>query len=113
MRSNSSVQPKLEEKLALLMHLNDNVATVVADIENGELVLVKGTSGKKRVRSLEKVPFGFKIALSDIDCGEAIVKYGEVMGKASAKIKEGALVHIHNVEGTRGRGDLEKEARKK
>jgi altronate dehydratase small subunit len=35
-------------------------------------------------------------------------KYGEMIGKASAAIAKGALVHIHNLEGTRARGDLER-----
>ena len=34
------------------------------------------------------------------------VKYGESIGVASSDIQEGQLVHVHNLEGARGRGDL-------
>ena len=36
-----------------------------------------------------------------------IRKYGETIGKAGKAIARGALVHVHNLEGTRARGDLE------
>lgn len=54
----------------------------------------------------EKIPFGFKVSIKEIQKGEDIIKYGEVIGKAKKNILPGELVHIHNVEGTRGRGDL-------
>jgi altronate dehydratase small subunit len=48
------------------------------------------------------------MAVTDIARGEPVVKYGEMIGKASQDIRKGALVHIHNLEGARGRGDLHK-----
>ena len=47
-------------------------------------------------------------SLQDIPRGGIIRKYGETIGKASLAISKGALVHIHNLEGTRARGDLAK-----
>lgn len=41
-------------------------------------------------------PAGHKIARSDIAAGEAVVKYGQVIGYASAPIAQGAHVHSHN-----------------
>ena len=35
------------------------------------------------------------------------MKYAHVIGKASKDISVGELVHVHNIEGNRGRGDLE------
>jgi len=102
----------MESKLGVVMNPKDNVATAIVDIEGGDWVSVERTEATKRVKALGRVPFGFKIALQDISQGEPIIKYGEVIGKASSAIKEGALVHVHNVEGTRGRGDLEKEAKR-
>ena len=55
----------------------------------------------------QDVPFGFKIALTDISKGEQIHKYGESIGIASAHIKLGDMVHVHNLDGSKGRGDLE------
>ncbi|MDQ6598863.1 SAF domain-containing protein [Bacillus salipaludis] len=37
--------------------------------------------------------------------GEDILKYGEVIGLATTDIEPGEHVHIHNLEGKRGRGD--------
>ncbi|SIT13801.1 UxaA family hydrolase [Paracoccus saliphilus] len=41
-------------------------------------------------------PAGHKIARKDIATGEAVVKYGQVIGYASAPIAQGAHVHSHN-----------------
>lgn len=101
----------MESKLGVVMDPKDSIATAIVDIEEGDWVSVKRAKTIKRVKALERIPFGFKIALQDISQGEPIIKYGEVIGKASSAIKEGALVHVHNVEGSRGRGDLEKEAK--
>jgi altronate dehydratase small subunit len=86
---------------ALLLHPDDNVATAVADLTAGENLVVAATD----ITLLEPVPFGHKLALKDIRSGEDIIKYGETIGRATAAIKKGAHVHVHNVEGLRGRGD--------
>jgi altronate dehydratase small subunit len=86
---------------ALILHPNDNVATAVADLAAGENLVVAAAN----ITLLEPVPFGHKLALKDIRSGEDIIKYGEVIGRATAAIKKGAHVHVHNVEGLRGRGD--------
>ena len=39
--------------------------------------------------------------------GDNVLKYGEVIGKASRAISPGDWVHIHNVESARARGDIE------
>ena len=45
----------------------------------------------------ESIPAGHKFALKDISKGEFIIKYGEVIGRASTDIKKGDWVHTHNV----------------
>jgi len=37
--------------------------------------------------------------------GTPLIKYGETIGSATEYIKQGDHVHVHNVEGLRGRGD--------
>lgn len=97
-------------KRAVIMHPSDNVATAVEEVRPGDEVAIPRGSQRLAVRALEPIPFGFKIALQDIPLGAVIRKYGEVIGKASATIRAGALVHIHNLEGTRARGDLTRRA---
>jgi len=94
---------------ALVMHAQDNVATLVEEAKTGQKVSAEIGREKQTLTAKEAIPFGFKIALVDIPQGGTIIKYGELIGKASSPISRGDLVHVHNVEGTRGRGDLEKE----
>jgi altronate dehydratase small subunit len=57
---------------------------------------------------LNHIPYGHKFATRDIAKGEDIIKYGEVIGRATQDIKAGSHTHIQNLESLRGRGDLEK-----
>jgi len=98
-------------KKALQIDERDNVATMTSDAEGGEAVEVISPGGEVLCtpETLEEVPFGHKIALEPLGKGDAIVKYGEVIGVASRPIKAGEWVHTHNVESarlpTRGQGE--------
>lgn len=93
---------------ALMLSAKDNVATVLEDIEAGTDVPVRLGREVRNVKALERIPFGFKIAVVSIAKGAEMVKYGEAIGIASVAINEGEMVHIHNLEGVRGRGDMAK-----
>ncbi len=45
-----------------------------------------------------EIPAGHKFALRDIPKGEYVIKYGEIIGRATADIKKGEWVHTHNVQ---------------
>lgn len=45
----------------------------------------------------DKIPAGHKYALKPIKKGEYVIKYGEIIGKATQDIAEGEWVHTHNV----------------
>ncbi len=94
-------------KRALIMHPKDNVATTIEEIQPGDQVRVPQGEEVRTLTAIEAIPFGFKIALEKIPQGAIILKYGETIGKACRSIAKGALVHVHNLEGTRARGDLE------
>ncbi len=98
----------METMIALCVDEKDNVATIFAnDIKDGQLVQIKDKSGNTTdVNVIGDVPYGHKIAVCDIACGEPVMKYGESIGRASKDIKRGEYVHIHNMEAMRGRGDL-------
>ncbi len=93
---------------ALMLSEKDNVATLLEDVAPGTEVLIRLGSDTSTVNAGESIAFGFKIAVSDIARGAAIIKYGETIGIASSDIKQGDMVHVHNLEGGRGRGDLAK-----
>lgn len=54
----------------------------------------------------EPISYGHKFAVEDIQRGTNVIKYGEVIGRATAPIPRGAHAHVHNIESLRGRGDL-------
>lgn len=82
----------------------DNIGVAIVDINPYETINLETIN--KSITIQEKIPFGFKVSIKKIKKGENIIKYGEVIGKATKNILSGELVHIHNVEGVRGRGDL-------
>lgn len=88
-----------------MMKKMDNVATALGDIPAGTVVelLVEGLS--LSVALLDPIPFGHKFAVYPIAEEEDILKYGEVIGMANRIIKPGEHVHVHNLDGKRGRGD--------
>jgi altronate dehydratase small subunit len=96
----------MKSKRALIIHTQDNVATVTEDVDVGDHISATFERDVQPVEAKEKIPFGFKVALTDIASGETVYKYGKPIGKASKPISKGQLVHIHNLEGSRGRGDL-------
>ncbi|MCD6323834.1 MAG: UxaA family hydrolase [Desulfurococcales archaeon] len=90
---------------ALVIHRRDNVATALTDLSKDEEVVVDAGGEEIKVTLLDDIPFGHKFAIKEIGMGEYVIKYGEVIGRATAPIKVGEHVHVHNVESLRGRGD--------
>lgn len=68
------------------------------------LEVVKGRN--LSLLAIEDIPFGFKIALMDIPKGGEVIKHGEIMGLATAQIKAGSMVHVHNVQGKRAQKEI-------
>lgn len=95
---------------ALVMDAADDVATVIREIAAGESVLYVEQGKSATVKAEEPIPFGHKIAIRDIPEGANVRKYGEVIGRATRSIRRGCHVHVHNLEGIRGRGDKAKGA---
>lgn len=90
---------------AIVMNERDHVATALRDLTEGEDVKFNVGSENRSVRLLESVAFGHKFAVSSIAEGVDVRKYGEVIGRSTQPIEEGRHVHVHNIEGIRGRGD--------
>ncbi len=88
---------------ALIIDSRDNVATAVRGLDKGEVIQIG--SSNQSVRLCESIPMGHKLALKDIGRGQPVVKYGEIIGLATRDILTGEHVHVHNVEGRKGRGD--------
>lgn len=95
-------------RYAIVMHDKDNVATAVKDIPLQEKIELIINGESREIKIVDSIPLGHKFAIKPITKGQDIVKYGEFIGKATEDIDVGKLVHICNVESTRGRGDLSK-----
>ena len=95
-----------QEKI-IILHAKDNVGIIKKDVKEGDTIIVKKEKFRNSIKVKENIPFRFKIALKDIHIGDKIIKSGEIIGKACHEIKKGEMVHVHNIEGLRGRGDLQ------
>ncbi|MEM5501663.1 altronate dehydratase family protein [Ahrensia kielensis] len=70
----------------LKLHDDDNVAIALAPLKAGESVAV------------EAILKSHKVALVDIPAGENVLRYGQIIGKATVMIPAGSHVHEHNME---------------
>ena len=75
------------------VHPDDNVAIVVNS--NG---LPEGSRFPCGLTLTEHVPKGHKVALQAIAQGEAIIRYGEVIGYANEPIQQGGWISEHQVD---------------
>jgi altronate dehydratase small subunit len=105
--------PLSDDGAALRLKDDDDVAVALRPLAPGTAVRFAGEAGpgELAVTITSEIPTGHKFATRAIADGALIRKYGQVIGKASAAIAPGEHVHVHNVEGTRGRGDLAEAAR--
>ena len=76
-------------KKTIIINPLDNVAVALCDLEKRGIY-----EGVTLVNDIVK---GHKFALRDIKAGENIVKYGSPIARATADIKAGEHVHVHNV----------------
>ncbi|MEH7414473.1 UxaA family hydrolase [Neobacillus drentensis] len=89
----------------IVMHPIDNVVTVLRDIKKGEQISFLVQTEIYKIKCIQDLNFGHKMAFKTIQIGETVYKYGESIGRATEDILTGEHVHVHNIEGIRGRGD--------
>ncbi len=81
------------ETATVRLHRTDNVAIARRALTPGDSL--QSASGSLTVR--EAVPAGHKIAVEPIAAGQAIRRYGEIIGTAKVDIQPGDHVHEHNL----------------
>lgn len=91
-------------KKTIVITPQDSVGVALAPLKKGQLV-----EGVTLTEDIEK---GHKFALKDIKSGEKVIKYGEVIGRATADIVPGEHIHSHNM-ATNLEGTLEYSYNKK
>jgi altronate dehydratase small subunit len=95
---------------AIVLNAADNVATAVQDLKAGQEASVRLDRNLSKLAIKEEIPYGHKFTVRPVRKGEEILKYGEVIGRATSDIGAGCHAHVQNIESMRGRGDLKKEA---
>ena len=81
----------VERPSVLRLNAADDVVVAMRRIEAGE------RDADERVSVGELIPSGHKIAVRAIRSGEAVRKYGQVIGVATEDVAAGAHVHTHNL----------------
>lgn len=71
----------------------DNVAVALCPVAKGTDVKI----GNRTYKVSDNIPVGHKIALSDLDCGQEVIKYGTSIGHTTKAVKNGGWVHSHNL----------------
>ena len=90
----------------IILNDKDNVATAVQVLAKGQKARVRLNREEVEILMTEDIPYGHKFAVRDVTAGEDILKYGEVIGRATKSIAGGSHAHVQNIESLRGRGDL-------
>lgn len=80
--------------MALLrIHAKDNVAVTLTPVQGGNVLPV----GDLQVKVSADIDKGHKVALTDINKGQEVIKYGFPIGTATTDIKTGDWIHTHNL----------------
>jgi altronate hydrolase len=80
-------------QVAVHLRPEDNVAVAARHLQPGLEIQENGHT----LRLTDRVGLGHKLALRDIRKGDAVTKYGQIIGFASRDIPAGSHVHVHNV----------------
>jgi altronate hydrolase len=86
----------------LLLNPADNVAVALNTLD-------VGADTPQGVRTIKRVPKGHKFAVRAIRAGEAIVKFGQIIGFAKQEIAAGDWVHEHNLGVGESHGAFERD----
>ncbi len=82
----------------------DTVGVVVVEnVQPGQALTgwIMETDETITVKSMDSIPLGHKIALTDIEEGATLIKYGHDIGRSVADIAKGYHVHVHNAKSKR------------
>ncbi|GLZ02405.1 altronate dehydratase family protein [Actinoplanes sp. NBRC 103695] len=79
----------------LVLHPDDDVAVALRALQPGEHVPAQADGADVSVTSA--VPAGHKIARRALAAGQAVRKYGQIIGVAGRPIRAGDHVHTHNL----------------
>ncbi|MET0330238.1 MAG: UxaA family hydrolase, partial [Dyella sp.] len=76
----------------LKLHADDDVAIACRPLEVGESL-----TGFDGICTIDAIPAAHKVALRDHAAGEALRRYGQIIGFATQPIRAGEHIHTHNL----------------
>jgi len=85
--------PPTPDNAAILLHPGDSAAIARVSLAAGQTLRISGTP----VTACAPIPAGHKMAIRPIAAGEAVYRYGNVIGFATAPIAAGDHIHVHNL----------------
>lgn len=77
----------------IIMSIEDNCATSLDKIPLDKELIINDDL----IKIKQEIPFGHKFAIKNINAGNYIIKYGEIIGIATEDIKSGDWIHVHNI----------------
>jgi hypothetical protein len=77
----------------LLMSPEDNCLIARTDLSAGEVVDIDGVA----VTLAQAVPLGYKVARTELERGDKVLRYGALIGTVTAAVARGGLLHTHNL----------------
>lgn len=81
-----------KKPVTIRLNAKDNVAVALRALGPGVV------TGREGVTCREHIPAGHKVAISEINARDPVLKYGHIIGFASKTIQPGYCVHTHNME---------------
>jgi altronate hydrolase len=85
--------PATDENAAILLNRRDNIAVARVLLSAGQRIQL----GDQSLNATEAIQPGHKVAITDIEAGAPVYRYGEMIGSARVPIPAGSHVHVHNL----------------
>jgi len=82
---------------AIKLSSTDNCVTLAGEADPGDTVRFFWDGHVSDITALEHIPIWHKMAISPVQRGSGVLKYGSVIGLAKTDIASGEHVHIHNM----------------
>ena len=86
----TSVRPRPQ---VVLLNPADNVCIATGNLDGG----AKITVGPHRVTLTGGVKLGHEIALQNLNVGDRVLRYGQIIGFATQPVLAGDWIHTHNI----------------
>lgn len=89
-------------KKLLILNSDDNVAVATVELSAQTAVEING----KKIVISDNIPVGNKVALTDLNSGANIIKFGQPIGHLTSSVTAGALINKQNLVSNQGNNKI-------